>query len=222
MEMMHAYAQETTNIRLLNCIFAFADLLKNKIKLVIMKLSSSLFAAAVVIVPSVNGLSLKLQPILDRACTLVQKSLKLDRNMDCKCTGEYKGWGKGFEGDVTCTLKERTCLISPNQFCAAAGSLRAGISFGGFGGTSLTSDLTGCFDVASGGEDGNSSSENFCLTFKPKGLKLGSGLAKIGTELCNSCDVCTSGTDFKLDCSNIETWNIFGPKSDNCLSLGLV
>jgi hypothetical protein len=196
-----------------------------------MKLSLSLIVAAV-IVPSANGLlfrfifGLFLQPLLDTACTLAQTSLKLENNTDCKCEGEYKGLGDGFEGNVKCTLKQSPCLIPPNLFCVK-GNLGAGLTFGFIGGTGFKGNLTGCFNVASGLPANVSSIENFCLTFIPKKLKLGSCTAKIGAKDCTSCDICTSGTDFKFDCSNINLATppfpkIPGPKITNCIGLGLV
>jgi hypothetical protein len=196
-----------------------------------MKLSLSLIVAAV-IVPSANGLlfrfifGLFLQPLLNTACNLAQTSLKLENNTDCKCTGEYKGLGQGFAGDVKCTIKQSPCLIPPNSFCVK-GSLGAGLSFGFIGGTGIKGNLTGCFKVDSLPQNVVSISD-FCLTFVPKGLKLGSCTARIGTEGCKSCSICDKGTDFKFDCSNVDLLNkpplpmIPGPKIENCIGLGLI
>jgi hypothetical protein len=201
-----------------------------------MKLALSLVLAAV-IVQSADGflirffVNLFLQPLLDTACTAAQTTLKLENNTNCACTGEYLGVGRGFDGDVKCSLRTSPCLIQPNDFCVN-GALGAGLAFGFSGGAKLDTNIEGCFNVTNNSPllSAVGNINNFCLTFIPSGLKLKNCTAKIGATPCRSCEVCPTGVDFKFDCSNVDLYtktdfpNLFipGPNFQSCIGLGLV
>ena len=166
-----------------------------------------------------------LQPVVGRVCDTAQTELGLDGIVDCTCNATSRGFFRGVDGTVSCTLPEPRCLLPPSLFCAD-GVIEVSVGGGLFSQTALTSDITGCFQVNGGLPEDLASIEEICFNFVPSGFMLESCSATIGGVDCLSCTICESGRDFIFDCSNIDIlpgpFRLQGPRSTTCIDLSLV
>jgi hypothetical protein len=119
-------------------------------------------------------------------------------------------------------------LVQPDKFCAS-GTIDFELAAGVFIPTGLNSNVTACFDVKSGFPEGIVKLDNeICFEFATKGLGFDVCTVTIGTNTCQECTVCDSGTDFKFNCTNIDLEtenadvNIPGPVIETCIGLSAI
>ena len=174
-----------------------------------------------------NLINRLLSPLVSSGCEVAQDALNLTA-AECDCALTYGGLFRGFTGGVDCVTTAPQCLQPPDEFCAS-GNITFDLAAGLFVETGLKSNITACFKVNEtsipGGELLVGGIGDICAEFSTAGLELDECSITIGTEACDICTVCPSGTAFLFDCSNIDLEKnvplitIPGPKTETCIGL---
>lgn len=194
-----------------------------------MKFTASLILAvslfpAVKVEGTLNFLfNLLFRPFIQNACTAGTEALGLD-GLTCQCDVEFIGLFQGVEGDVSCGVPS-TCFGDPSV--CATGNVEASLAASLFSGVGLDGDVSGCLNVTTINGTTVPSSPGICLTFTADGLALDGCTATVNSSPCTSCDVCSGGTSFKFNCSNVNLLppdgvpDLYLPAVTTCLGLDL-
>jgi hypothetical protein len=167
--------------------------------------------------------NLLFRPVIQNACESSTAALGLEA-LKCGCDVEFLGLFKGVAGDITCATTNSTCFDG-GSYCAK-GTVNASIAASLFSGASLDGDIKGCFTINTGIDPQVLTDPEICLTFVPKGLALNTCTAAINGVTCNECKVCSPGTAFTFNCSNVDllpdpSITINGPAISTCIGLDL-
>jgi hypothetical protein len=166
--------------------------------------------------------NLFLRPTLDNVCEKSLAALGIDA-LKCGCDVRYRGLGRGFLGDISCATTSATCF---SDYCAI-GTLNASVAGSLFSGVNLAGDVKGCFTIETGIDPQVLADPELCISFVPEGLALKTCTAVINGVTCNNCAVCSSGTAFTFNCSNVDllpdpSITVGGPAISECIGLDLV